>query len=169
MPLAYRHQTAAPVFPGLFVAGVEGVDDDDHLGHIQVSVPSVFGEVTPEYFVWARPCFPYGHFSVPEKGDQVWVAFENGDPTAPVWLGILYPKDKAPAEADASPPTKRVVRTAAGHTILLDDTSGSEAVEIREGPHKHKIRLDANGITIESDGDVTIKSGKNGKINLNPP
>jgi uncharacterized protein involved in type VI secretion and phage assembly len=168
MPLAYRHQTAAPVFPGVYVASVEGVEDDDRLGRIQVSVPAVFGEVSPDYFAWARPCFPYGHFFVPEKGDRVWVAFENGDPTAPVWLGVLYPKDKVPAEADASPPAKRVVKTSSGHVIVLDDTSGSESVEIKAGKHDHKIRLDANGITVETaskkevvltNGSVTIKLG----------
>jgi uncharacterized protein involved in type VI secretion and phage assembly len=169
MPLAYRHQTALPLFPGVYVASVEGVEDDDHLGRIQVTVPAVFGEVSPEYFAWARPCFPYGHFFVPEKGDRVWVAFENGDPTAPVWLGVLYAKGKVPAEADASPPTKRVLKTSFGHVIVLDDTSGSESVEIKVGKHNHKIRLDDKGITIESAGDVNIKSGGAGKINLNPP
>jgi uncharacterized protein involved in type VI secretion and phage assembly len=189
MPLAYRHQTAVPVFPGVYVASVEGVEaeDDDRLGRIQVSVPAIFGEVSPEYHVWARPCFPYGHFFVPEKGDRVWVAFENGNPTAPVWLGVLYPKGKVPAEADASPPAKRVVKTSSGHLIVLDDTSGSESVEIKvgklnhvislkkdgiaieDGVHKHKIQFDAKGITIESAGDVDIKSGTSGKINLNPP
>jgi uncharacterized protein involved in type VI secretion and phage assembly len=161
MPLAYRHQTAVPVFPGVYVASVEGVEDDDRLGRIQVTVPAVFGEVSPEYFVWARPCFPYGHFFVPEKGDRVWVAFENGDPTAPVWLGVLYPKGKVPAEADASPPSKRVVKTSSGHLVVLDDTSGSESVEITAGQHKHKIRLDANGITVEtgSKKDIVLKNG----------
>ena len=168
MPLAYRHQAAAPVFPGVYVASVEGVegDDDDRLGRIQVSVPAVFGEVSPEYFAWARPCFPYGHFFVPEKGERVWVAFENGDPTAPVWLGVLYPKGKVPAEADASPPAKRVVKTASGHVVVLDDTSGSESVEIRAGKHNHKIRLDDKGITIESSSKEVLLTNGSVKIKL---
>src|SRR5262245_18722840 len=91
-------------FPGLYVGRVEKVED---LGRVQVSVPAIFDQTTPEAFVWARPCFPYGHFFVPEVGDKVLVAFEPGEPTAPVWFGIWYPSGAVPAEANVSPPVKR--------------------------------------------------------------
>jgi uncharacterized protein involved in type VI secretion and phage assembly len=151
----------ALAFPGLYVAGVEDPDDRDKRGRILVSVPAVFGKSDAEFLVWARPCFPPGHFFVPAKGEKVWVAFENGDPTAPVWLGVLYPAGSVPPESDVSPPVKRVIKTPAKHVVLLDDTSGSEAIEITDTEHKLTLRFDKTGITIRSDDkDLVLTNGK---------
>src|SRR5215475_2103507 len=145
-------------FPGLYVGKVERVEDR---GQIQISVPSVFDEVSPAFFVWARPCFPYGHFFVPEVGDKVWVAFENGDPGAPVWLGIWYPVGTVPAEANVSPPVKRVIRSAKGHVIILDDTGGSEKLILMDKAG-NRIELSGSGVLIKCTQNLTIDaSGKN--------
>jgi uncharacterized protein involved in type VI secretion and phage assembly len=143
--------------PGLYVGRVEKVED---LGRVQVSVPAVFDRTTPEFFVWARPCFPYGHFFVPEVGDKVWVAFEHGDPTAPVWLGIWYPSGAVPAEANVSPPVRRVIRSAKGHLVILDDTSGSEKL-ILQDKAGNRVELRNDGVLIKCVADLTIDaSGK---------
>jgi phage baseplate assembly protein gpV len=56
-----------------------------------------------------------------------------------------------------------------GHLLVFDDTSGSEAVVITDGEHKHVIRLDKDGISIEhgsaghkisvSAQEITVKHG----------
>ena len=150
-------------FPGLYTGRGETVEDH---GRIQVSVPAVFDQDVPEAFVWARPCLPYGHFFVPEIGDQVWVAFENGDPSAPVWLGTWYPQGGVPAEADAEPPVKRVIKSSKGHLIIMDDTDDDEAlilqdqsgnsIEMRSG--EMVIRCQTN-LTIDASGhEVVIRA-----------
>jgi len=148
---------SAPRFPGLYVARVETVED---LGRIQVSIPSIFEVNDPSAFAWARPCMPFAHFFVPNVGDFVWVAFENGDPSAPVWLGIWYPQGTVPSEADVSPPVKRVIRSTSGHVIVMDDTDGSEALRITD-KFGNSIEMRENAVLIKCVADLTIDaSGK---------
>lgn len=148
---------APPRFPGVHAAIVKDVSDPDNLGRIQVAVPAVFGDDSPETTSWARPCFPWGHFFVPEVGDHVWVAFEGGDPTAPVWLGEWYASGAAPADAAVSPPAVRLVVTKSGHEILLDDTQGSERVLLKDKSGS-SIELKSDGVHITSAADLTIQA-----------
>lgn len=49
-----------------------------------VRVPSVLGDQG----AWALACLPVGAADdLPDVGDAVWVAFEGGDRSYPVWLG----------------------------------------------------------------------------------
>jgi hypothetical protein len=156
--MRHAEDVEPPRFPGLYLAQVETVEDQ---GYLQVSVPSIADQAKPDLFVWARPCFPYGHFFMPEKGDKVWLAFENGDPTAPVWLGVWYPQGKVPQEAQASPPVKRVIRSAKGHLVILDDTDGSEQLVLQD-KGGNRIELRGDGVLIKCVQDLTIDaSGKN--------
>lgn len=62
------------------------VEDTDPLGQsrVQVRVPAVAGERA----LWAAACLPGSAAGeVPVTGSAVWVAFEAGDPSRPVWLG----------------------------------------------------------------------------------
>jgi type VI secretion system (T6SS) baseplate-like injector VgrG len=51
---------------------------------VQVRVSAVLGDQP----LWAMPCQPVGAATVPVVGASVWVAFEAGDPSLPVWMGI---------------------------------------------------------------------------------
>ena len=62
------------------------VDNADPLGRSRlfVRVPDVSGDES----VWAVACLPVtGSNRVPAIGADVWVAFEAGDASRPVWLG----------------------------------------------------------------------------------
>jgi hypothetical protein len=51
---------------------------------LQVRVPGVSGDQD----LWAAACLPPdGADRTPSIGDDVWVAFESGDPARPVWIG----------------------------------------------------------------------------------
>ena len=95
--------SAPPRFAGLYRGSVVDNDDTTHRGRIKVTVPAVFEQITPDAAVWAVPCFPYGHVYLPEVGDKVWVAFEDGDPATPVWLG----SGSRPAGCRRMPPSRR--------------------------------------------------------------
>jgi uncharacterized protein involved in type VI secretion and phage assembly len=153
--------------PGVYAGTVvrnlrqQNSGEPENLGRILVSVESVFDDAAPEHHVWARPCFPFGHVYVPEEGDKIWVAFENGDPQSPVWLGIWYAEGSMPEEADQSPPAQRVIRSAAGHTITLDDAENNEKVIIKDKAG-NCIELRGDGVLFKCEQDLTIDaSGKN--------
>lgn len=153
---------------GKYSAIVKDNRDDQKLGQLQLSVPSLF---PPDELVTARAALPYGFFFVPEVGAKVWAEFEGGDPGLPIWTGIQYVAGEWAAEAAGNPPQRRVIKTAAGHMVKLHDKSGEEKIEIEDGVNGHVITLDANGIHIKDGKNqheltldalgITIRDGKN--------
>lgn len=71
--------------------------DPEFRGRLLLEVPDVLG-VTPSS--WAEPCVPLagptgaplgmGVFMVPPIGAGVWVEFEQGDPSRPIWVGCRW-------------------------------------------------------------------------------
>jgi uncharacterized protein involved in type VI secretion and phage assembly len=102
-------------------------DNADPTGRarLKVRVPAALGDLA----VWAMPCVPYagkdvGLHLLPETGTGVWVEFERGELSYPVWCGFFWADDELPADA-TGPPTK-VLRTATS-TLVLDD----DALQVR--------------------------------------
>jgi hypothetical protein len=147
---------------GIYAAAVTANDDGG--GVLQVKVPSLFpnGEA-----VAARPALPYGVLFLPEVGSKVWVQFEGGEPTLPVWTGVHQLDDEW--DTDPAPPAARVLRSRTDQRVVLDDTSGSEGVSVLHGGKAHAVRLDAAGVVVEHDAghrltlsssSVTIEVGQ---------
>lgn len=116
--------------------------DPDKLGRLKVWVPSLFLE---DDAAWAVPALPYGVFFLPEVGATVWVEFEGGDADLPIWTGIRGAPGGWAAEAD--PPTRRVLKTLAGHLVVFDDGSGDEAVEVHDGKGASAMVMNKDGVT----------------------
>ncbi len=76
---------------GIFKAIVEDDTDPKGIGHVRIRVYALHGteDVTPiSLLPWAEPVHSEsGQFNIPEVGDRVWVMFETGDRTHPVYLG----------------------------------------------------------------------------------
>lgn len=133
--------------------------DPKNLGRIKAKVPEVLGDVESG---WALPCSPYagngvGIFTIPAVGDGVWIEFEAGDVSYPIWSGTWWADNELPNQAT---PDIKVIKTVSGHTITLDDTSGSEKVEILD-KNGAKVVMDQAGIEIlEKNGaKIFMKQG----------
>lgn len=100
----------------------------------------------------ARPCLPPGAFIVPDVGAAVWVEFVDGDLAYPVWTGVWYPAEAAPANPEGEQPTadQRLLRSVAGHLLCLDDSAGAERVVLQD--------VSDNVLTMNKDG-IEIKCG----------
>lgn len=95
--------------------------DPEHMGRLQVSVASIIG-----YGAWAMPCVPYagegvGMYLMPDVGTGVWVEFEAGDLSFPVWTGCYWLRGQLPPEAVG--PSTKLLRTTST-TLLIDDGVG---------------------------------------------
>jgi uncharacterized protein involved in type VI secretion and phage assembly len=130
---------------------------------IKAKVPAVLGKQATG---WCMPCVPYAGDSVgfaflPEVGSGVWIEFEAGDVSYPVWTGCYWRSDEQPS--DAAPAVKAIV-TKAGHKILLDDDAGSITIS---DSNENKITMDSSGLTLErgsqkvviSDSEVSVNDG----------
>lgn len=166
------------------------VDNADPEGRarLRVRVPGVLG---PDVVTgWAMPCVPYGgapgqgFFFIPEVEAGVWVEFEGGDLSHPVWVGCFWakpggepeapvPNDPEGEAADAqSPPTRKIIKTLKGHTIQLEDADGDEMVLVVEATNKHLLVMNKDGVRLKDGANgheillnaegVTVTDGTNG-------
>lgn len=76
------------LFPGVYRGVVHDNRDPLGKGRIKVRVPQVLGS-TPTS--WAWPIAPTSNIEVatPAVGEGVFVAFEGGDPSYPLWMGLF--------------------------------------------------------------------------------
>ena len=95
--------------------------------------------------------------SCPDVGAGVWVEFEEGDLEFPIWTGTYWSKSAASNEvprpqadgtagAPQSPPTRKILKTAKGHTVQFEDAAGTGIHPRQDGMQRHRITLDGTGI-----------------------
>ncbi|MHB9129734.1 MAG: phage baseplate assembly protein V [Armatimonadota bacterium] len=159
---------------GKYRAFVRDNRDPERLGRLRLEIPAVLGTGTDAWSAWASPCFPYGGnpdcglYLLPEIGASVWAEFEGGDVQAPIWSGVWLAganPGEMPAEAAANPTTCKVLKTAAGHTLLLEDAAGQQRVLIRDSAGQ-SVLLDAAGSRLEiiGVGELVIRDGSGSEI-----
>jgi phage baseplate assembly protein gpV len=107
------------------------------------------------------------HF-LPERGDEVVVAFENGDTNLPIIIGAVWNRDSPPptqAQQSESNDVRTIV-SRSGHEITFDDTSGSEQVIVRS-QGGHEVTLDDSTAA----GKVQVRSANGHELTLDdaPP
>jgi len=155
-------------FTDMQSALVTDTNDPDALGRVKVKYMWNDGTSAAEPEHWLRVMTPHagaerGFFCLPEVDDEVLVAFENGDPDRPVILGSLYNgKDKAPVDHpagfDAAENDLKLFRTKSGNEIFFHDKGGSEIISIaQECGNTITLTADGPAISVETDGDITIK------------
>lgn len=157
-------------------------DDPEQLGRVTLRVPSILGDTTTG---WALPCLPFGGlqdqglFSVPEIGAQVWVEFEEGELSHPIWTGSFWQQNgDIPSEAAKSPPTSRVFKTPRGHVLQFDDEEGEEQI-ILHHPQDAELKIDKDGtvaltdaqgakLTLDANAnEVTLEDANGNKLTMN--
>jgi uncharacterized protein involved in type VI secretion and phage assembly len=134
-------------------------------GRIKANVPAVLGDQATG---WCDPCVPYAGNNVgiaflPDIGAGVWIEFEGGDVSYPIWTGCYWRDGEIPS---AVAPGTMVIQTGSGHQIILDDNGGSVTVTDSNG---NSVTLGSSGITLQSangggkveltDSEVNINDG----------
>jgi hypothetical protein len=155
-------------FFGKYRGKVTDNKDPLSLGRIQALVPGVFGMVTN----WALPCAPYagdqvGFYAIPPIGAVVWIEFEGGDPTYPIWSGCFWQTGQVPTEVgtNADDPSQVKVFKTRVATLWINDTDKQGQITLKfndptvSEPVTITMVWDSTGITITvqgSNGTSTI-------------
>jgi hypothetical protein len=74
-------------FPGLYRGIVVANDDPISKGRVKLQIPQILGSSVTDW-AWASRN-PGAPEASPEIGSGVWVQFEGGDPSFPVWVGTF--------------------------------------------------------------------------------
>lgn len=149
---------------GKYRATVSDNKDPKDLGRLKLIVPELLGE--KNVTGWALPCLPSGGFTesgfffIPEINSNVWVEFEAGNISYPIWTGTWWDesKNKKITEAKVVPDNNiKILKTRSGHKIEFSDNDKDKKENITiESGKKHQLQLD------DTDGDekIQIKSTK---------
>jgi uncharacterized protein involved in type VI secretion and phage assembly len=168
---------------GVYPSRVISNQDPSGLGRVLVSLadPSSSGEAGE---AWAPVATLMagknrGTWFMPEQGDEVLLAFQDGDPRRPYVLGALWNAEDPPPEQmdaggqnavksihsrngitiglyDLSGDEMLVMKTPAGQTLSLRDGDGG-SVEIKDA-NGNQIRLTAAGVQVQAAAKVTINA-----------
>ncbi len=95
-----------------------------------------------------------GLFVLPEVDDVVAVGFLNGDQNYPLVLGAIWNGAQAPP---ARTPTERRFVSRSGHSLTFSD--GEDDSITLQDTHNNRIIMNADGITIETEGALKISVG----------
>lgn len=156
-----EHASGSDVdFRGMYMAEVvDPLDPEGECsGRVRVRVFPMMVGLDEAVLPWAVPAMPLfeggaedmGAFVVPDAGSKVWVFFAAGDVRQPVYFAAALGMSDGPADGTC---TKKVWKTRSGHKITIDDTEGSEIIEVL---HKagEKVVLTEEAIQI---GKGTLK------------
>ena len=120
LQLGMQQLQAHKVF-GKYAGTVVDNQDAQAMGRLKVRAPAVLHEQE----AWAMPCVPYagdqvGFFMLPPVGAGVWVEFEGGDVSRPIWAGCYWSSGQLPPDA-TSPDIKLIATDKA--LIRIDDSA----------------------------------------------
>ena len=151
-------------FYGKYRGTVTDNADPSNLGRIKASVPEVLGDVITG---WAVPAAPYagegvGVYTMPAPGAGVWIEFEAGDVSRPLWAGCWWsdgqlPKDEA---GSSSTPGRKIIRTGQGLLLAFDDDAQTIAVSDSNGNNLIKFEMQQGQIKIQSTAKVIVEAPK---------
>jgi hypothetical protein len=140
-------------FYGKYRGQVTDNTDPDNLGRVKASVPRLLGN---EETGWALPAFIYGGtseqglFAVPDIGAGVWIEFEGGDLSYPIWSGTWFTSGAIPESAQTG---QKVFKTKSGHKMVFDDDGGSLNITDSNG---NSVSMDSSTVTIKAGGALKV-------------
>jgi len=169
------------LFYGVYPAVVTDVVDPNNQGRVKVRLPWSPDPGNSSYEAWARIATMMagnnrGTWFIPDKNDEVLVAFEGGNPRRPYVIGALWTGQDAPPEQmdGAGDNNVKTILSRQGVRITLDDTDGAVKLRLEtpggqsivlsdadnsivaEDSNGNTIKMDAQGITLTASGTLEI-------------
>lgn len=148
---------------GKYRAIVTNNKDPEKMGRIKVRCPKVLGEYES---AWCTPCVPCafddgGLFYVPSTGETVWVEFEEGNPSKPIWVGSWWIPNRTPLQNSNNVEEKVIFVSRNQHIIEVDDKNNTIIIKMKDGS---RIKL---GSGIEITAPTNTKTVLYGNVHMN--
>ena len=151
-------------FYGKYRGIVSKNQDPKNMGRIKATVPEILHDVETG---WALPCVPYtgagtGTYAVPEVDAGVWIEFEAGDVSRPIWSGCWWGEQKVPVDnaGKMATPSMKIIHSEKGLMVCLDDDGQTISVSDKTGTNMMTIKVQEGQIKIQSSSNITIESPK---------
>ncbi len=169
-----REDIQIPRPPASFTAKVESTGGDyahlDEAGRYRIRLPfdssgTPAGQAShPVRMMQPFVGAGYGfHFPL-RPGTEVLVGCINGDLDRPVILGGVH-NGASPSPVTAANASQHILRTAAGHELLMEDRRGEERIELFTRERRNRLVLDAkeDGQRVElacEEGEMVLRAGR---------
>ncbi|MGH2687832.1 MAG: VgrG-related protein, partial [Actinomycetota bacterium] len=153
---------------GTAIAIVTDIRDPEKRGRVKLRFPWLSETYESD---WARTVQAwagnrYGAAILPEVGDEVLVAFEQGGLDRPFVVGGLYngkdlPRNGNTLVASNGAVATRELVTRVGHTLTFVDDAGKETIRLATAKNGCELELGQSGkkVVLRSDGSVEITGG----------
>lgn len=186
-----KGQSTVSMQSGMSTAIVTDNNDPEALGRVRLAF--AWSDEGSES-TWARVSTfmageERGFYFIPEVGDEVLVAFLQGDTQYPVVIGTLWNADAMPPQVESNDNndmgkirsrsgheivfddneeggTKLEISSAGGHKVVLDDRDGGSKIEILSASGQHIVLDDNNGITIEESSGSSLALRAGGELKV---
>ncbi len=149
-------------FFGKYRGIVTDNQDPMGIGRLKAIVPEVLNEVMSG---WALPCAPYagtasGFYAIPPLGAGVWIEFEAGDTSRPIWSGAWWATGEVPLDEHStpSPPTRKILRSDTGLIVSLDDLAQTITLSDALGVNLMSVKVAQGTIEIRSAVRVVLEA-----------
>lgn len=129
-------------------------NDPDKLGRIRATCPAVWGNESSTIWIPARGVFAgdgAGDFYLPGVGDPVYLTFEEGDPSYPIWEPGWWLQNATPPEAKEGYPNTRVLKDRSGNLVVMNADEKSITIK---SPQGLTVELKDNKINIGNGSDT---------------
>lgn len=159
---------------GVVTAEVIDRDDGEGQGRVKVRYPWM-GDDSDGYWAPVATLMSgggRGAWFMPEVGDEVLCAFDQGETAHPFIVGFLWNGEQRPPETD---PQRRVIRSRNGHEIALHDPDPAQgdtgSVEVADA-HGNRVKLSNGRMEIQAVALLEITAPSvtiNGRVVLPVP
>ncbi len=146
---------------GKYRGVIEDNQDPTNRGRLTVRVEAVLGDLK----VWAMPCVPFagdgiGSYTLPEKGDGVWVEFEGGDPSYPIWSGFFWADNQLPEDENGTQasPGLKIIRSHEGLLLAFSDDNQTIALSDSNGNNYLRINVQQGQLKIQASVKVIVEA-----------
>lgn len=146
---------------------VSNIEDPEQRGRIKCLIPDVLGKEVES--AWCEPCVTVaydrgGDFCLPNVKETIWIAFEDGNPNKPIYMGNWWQKGMTPLGANygAEKSQVRVINYANCLITLKDST-----ISVNVGGGGVELLINNGSVAIT--GNLTVSGNINaGSINTGP-